>query len=296
MAPKRKKSVQCPVCEKWFGSLNRHSRGFCEEEREREASDARFITTSRLRLGTLPYVLEIRASINGAYEFTASHNPSISFAPNNLAGSSTSALPSNPYQDPDTVLNQAASSISGVARLSEVPTTLSTPEIAVSEPLGDAQFDKSASVIDSGTSYYCNNHRAIVLTLIKDPSPHSPDINEDFVAPLEGDFKIKSHPYANISDRYLTAEEYRRESRSIDDSPLDFPRPPWSPYLSRLDFEVSKLMMDAGMNQALITRTIALFLRCQAHEDVLNLKSYSHVRKMWKLASTKRTGVRRHPH
>jgi len=128
--------------------------------------------------------------------------------------------------------------------------------------------------------------------------PHSNETT-DTHRHAEGEIKVKYHPHAECPDKFMSAAEYRRESRSVDDVPMQFPLPPWSPFLSRIDFEIAKLLMDAGMNKALLARAIALFRRCQAAEsedDVFSITDYAHLRRMWRLASTKRTGVRRQPY
>jgi len=131
--------------------------------------------------------------------------------------------------------------------------------------------------------------------LTTQPDPYADELKDNNVQ--QGDIKIIYHPNARLPNRYLTADAYREECetfRRLSNGAEKRSHSPWSPFQSRLDYEVAQLMLEAGMNKAFVDRMIRLFHRCKAasKDDDFTLEGYDHVRKLWDLAAHKCTSVR----
>lgn len=149
------------------------------------------------------------------------------------------------------------------------------------------------------------------------PDPDGPSLDQATQA-REGDVMLVYHPHSERRTEVVNAAQYRAMNKAPDDTALRLPSgSPWAPFPTKLDFEVAKWMLDAGLNKPLVERGIALFKRCQAGsytekrkilqdifmmektfslEENFTLQSYSHLRSIWKEAAGLRTGVRSRPY
>lgn len=128
-------------------------------------------------------------------------------------------------------------------------------------------------------------------------SPFHEDDSEPIPAPVAeesepqlDDIKRVFHPHSERPTIRQTLQEYlssqaRPERRPPTDSE------PWSPFRTRLDFEVSEFAQEVMLNRTQINTLISLIRRCAANIDEFSLHKYSDMDKQWELASKKCTQV-----
>jgi len=95
--------------------------------------------------------------------------------------------------------------------------------------------------------------------------------------PDDGDIKIEYHPRSGKSTCILSPDEYRE---SLNDSPEPTPPDdqPWLPFSSQEDFEFTKFVHDAALNQKQINRLIKLIRTCQQEPSKFTFKNFKDMR------------------
>ncbi|KAJ6520588.1 hypothetical protein DFH09DRAFT_1193954 [Mycena vulgaris] len=138
---------------------------------------------------------------------------------------------------------------------------------------------------------------------------HFPEENYDFVdippeepttpeeparpeGPQMNDIKREFHPHSGRKPIKQTFQEYRASQVRPDRTPPTDSEP-WSPFRTRLDFEVSEFAQEAMLNQRQIDTFISLIRRCAANISAFTLHSHSDMNKSWDLASKKCTEFQR---
>lgn len=121
--------------------------------------------------------------------------------------------------------------------------------------------------------------------------PEPVDMDSDQV---NVDYKIEYHPNS-IRDKHtetFSLEEYLSRNPKSD-SPAD--STPWSPFRSRLDFEVAELILDAHMNQSQTNILLNLIHRCIRDQKSFTLSNFKDLSSIWDEARKMHMSqVRRH--
>lgn len=96
------------------------------------------------------------------------------------------------------------------------------------------------------------------------------------------DIRTEYHPTSCRDPKLARFEDYGRESHEEQERDSERPEQlrnavPWYPYRTRLDFDLSELMMEAALNQSHMSRLISIIQRAQASsdQDEFTIKSYS---------------------
>ncbi|KAF7980011.1 hypothetical protein HWV62_40118 [Athelia sp. TMB] len=95
---------------------------------------------------------------------------------------------------------------------------------------------------------------------------------------LPDDIRTEYHPQSRREPKVARFEDYGRQASEHREQELRNAIP-WEPYQTRLDFELSELMLEAALNKNQTSRLISLIRRAQAasSEDTFTIKSYSEL-------------------
>lgn len=116
------------------------------------------------------------------------------------------------------------------------------------------------------------------------------------------DIRTEYHPTSHRDPKLARFEDYGRESHEQErDSELPEQlrnAVPWYPYRTRLDFDLSELMMEAALNQRQMSRLISIIQRAQASsdQDGFTIKSYSDLAAIRQRASNQFVDVCHNPY
>jgi hypothetical protein len=109
---------------------------------------------------------------------------------------------------------------------------------------------------------------------------------------LLDDIRTEYHPHssqppqiAHFED-YGHSEEWRNKFHST--------KKPWSPFRTRLDFEVASLALETVMNERQIQVLFSLLRRCADGLESFTLKNYKDLQDTWDRSSIKSVGVSGH--
>jgi hypothetical protein len=114
------------------------------------------------------------------------------------------------------------------------------------------------------------------------------------------DIKVEHHPAANREPDLYSFETFCSQPEGKEHNYQDVlasfsQRTPWSPFPTRLDFELAELMLDAHMTGGQIDRNISLFrqvLPDPDNSDLFTLTNGSDLARIWEAArSSRATGV-----
>jgi hypothetical protein len=122
------------------------------------------------------------------------------------------------------------------------------------------------------------------------PEPLKPPILTGTATPELNDIMTEFHPSCQHSPTIEPMDKYGFKKPSLSVPELK----PWEPFQTRLDFEVSKLALEAMLNQSQIKCLVNLIHQAvekETKDDVFTIKSASEMKELWKLASGKCTGV-----
>ncbi|KAI0633772.1 hypothetical protein C8Q77DRAFT_1218049 [Trametes polyzona] len=103
--------------------------------------------------------------------------------------------------------------------------------------------------------------------------------------------KVEYHPNSRRPAEVFAFEDFSRSRAAAPDPPID--QVPWSPFLSRIDFEFAELALDAALSGKQIDAFISLIHRAVKGED-LSFKNHKDVAKSWSRASGKVTRFTKH--
>lgn len=118
-----------------------------------------------------------------------------------------------------------------------------------------------------------------ILRIISDAASESPDPDH---------ISIEFHPSTKKAPKIVQMHEYSpltyHETRPAPQPKID--NEPWSPFRTRLDFEVAELALNTHMNKGHINVLFALIRKCIKNPDDLTLRTASEVEKVWTAART----------
>ena len=96
--------------------------------------------------------------------------------------------------------------------------------------------------------------------------------------PENGDIKIEYHPHSSKGTHILSSDEYRESFHDHSEPmPPDDDRP-WLPFSSWEDFEFTKFVHDAALNQKQINRLIKLIRTCQKEPNSFTFRNFKDMR------------------
>lgn len=146
-------------------------------------------------------------------------------------------------------------------------------DVAPPSPIGSNESDASSIIIDTPS------------TIIDGPD------SDILTRPPELDsIKIEFHPASGRPAKITSFGDYGRDHYP---DPIPPDRRPWTPFQSRIDFEIAELSLEAALNHSQLDRLIKL-VHCAANRDPENsftIKSAGEMKKVWEEASRLRTPV-----
>ena len=101
------------------------------------------------------------------------------------------------------------------------------------------------------------------------------------------DIKLKFHPSSNRATIITHFQDFTRARAKLDIVPEDNP---YKPFPSRLDFEFSKIALEAGLNAGHADSLIKL-MRSVSDSNEFTLVSHGNMMNIWKKASDILTAV-----
>lgn len=105
----------------------------------------------------------------------------------------------------------------------------------------------------------------------------------------DDDIKTEYHPNSGKEAIIQHFDDY-----AADEGPHTRLRPeatPWSPFATRIDFEVATLALECSMNKQQTNTLIQLICHVQQGFDQCTLKNYDDLQEMWDSAGEKSTKV-----
>ncbi|KAJ7668088.1 hypothetical protein B0H17DRAFT_910233, partial [Mycena rosella] len=121
-----------------------------------------------------------------------------------------------------------------------------------------------------------------------DPHPNTPPVLQEPSVPQLDDIKREFHPSSGREPIEQSLYEYCLSQMPPDRRPPTDSEP-WTPFRSRLDFEVSEFAEDTMLNHGQINTLIRLIRRCAANIDDFTFQKPADMQKSWDLASEKCT-------
>lgn len=109
-----------------------------------------------------------------------------------------------------------------------------------------------------------------------------PTFNQD-------DIKIEYHPSSGIEAKVYSFDNFERCATDFLVPPPD--GQPWSPFKSRLEFEIAEIMLEVGFNNQQTDCLIKLCHRCAVGKEKLTFKNHKDIHNMWEAASHRITKV-----
>jgi hypothetical protein len=114
-------------------------------------------------------------------------------------------------------------------------------------------------------------------------SPTPSDMPE--TDPQLDDFRTEFHPASGKAPIIAHFDDYGCSQQFKYNKPPD--RTPWSPFKTRLDFEIAELILLAALNKEQTTTLISLLKRCAGGDESFTLRSHDEIKKKWEIASYK---------
>jgi hypothetical protein len=102
-----------------------------------------------------------------------------------------------------------------------------------------------------------------------------PTFNQD-------DIKIEYHPSSGIKAKVYSFDNFERRAADFLVPPPD--SQPWSPFKSRLEFEIAEIMLEVGFNNQQTDRLVKLCHRCAVGKEKLTFKNHKDIHNMWEAA------------
>ncbi|KAG1836159.1 hypothetical protein F4604DRAFT_2008209 [Suillus subluteus] len=103
-----------------------------------------------------------------------------------------------------------------------------------------------------------------------------PTFNQD-------DIKIEYHPSSCIEAKVYSFNNFERRAADFLVPPPD--GQPWSPFKSRLEFEIAEIMLEVGFNNQQTDRLIELCHCCAVGKEKLTFKNHKDIHNVWEAAS-----------
>ncbi|KAF7424448.1 hypothetical protein PC9H_009755 [Pleurotus ostreatus] len=115
-------------------------------------------------------------------------------------------------------------------------------------------------------------------------------INDDPSVPFaKDDIKTEYHPHSRKVPTVQSFNTYQRRPTSppVEASAHNNSLPPWSPFRSRLDFEVASLALDAALKKEHVEALISLLKRCGRDPQQFTIQNAADIDDTWTLATHK---------
>ena len=112
----------------------------------------------------------------------------------------------------------------------------------------------------------------------------------NFDAPLVDNIWTEYHPHSHRPPHTAHFEDYGSEEKSARRQFCDIKKP-WSPYQTRLDFEVAELIHETAMNERQTTVLLSLLKRCADGLEKFTIKTHQELQNIWERSTIKSTGV-----
>ncbi|KAG2136839.1 hypothetical protein BD769DRAFT_1626893 [Suillus cothurnatus] len=90
-------------------------------------------------------------------------------------------------------------------------------------------------------------------------------------------------PYYGIKAKVYSFDNFERRAADFLVPPPD--SQPWSPFKSRLEFEIAEIMLEVGFNNQQTDRLVKLCHRCAVGKEKLTFKNHKDIHNMWEAAS-----------
>ncbi|KAG1829882.1 hypothetical protein EV424DRAFT_1585853 [Suillus variegatus] len=99
----------------------------------------------------------------------------------------------------------------------------------------------------------------------------------------EDDIKIEYHPSSGIEAKVYSFDNFEHRAADFLVPPPD--GQPWSPFKSRLEFEIAEIMLEVGFNNQQTDHLIKLCHHCAVGKEKLTFKNHKDIHNMWEAAS-----------
>ncbi|KIJ07425.1 hypothetical protein PAXINDRAFT_164593 [Paxillus involutus ATCC 200175] len=94
------------------------------------------------------------------------------------------------------------------------------------------------------------------------------------------DIRIETHPHSGIPLKTSRFSDFTR-NHFPKPSPPDTDHDPWHPFRTLLDFEVSELVLEAGLTKDQTGRLIKMMQRIYDKREHFTLRNYDNIRQTW---------------
>lgn len=115
-------------------------------------------------------------------------------------------------------------------------------------------------------------------------------INDEHLVPFaKDDIKTEYHPHSQKLPTVQRFDKYQRRPTAppVEESTRNDSLPPWSPFRSRLDFEVASLVLDAALKKEHVETLISLLKRCSRDPQQFTIQNAADIDDIWNLAAHK---------
>lgn len=139
------------------------------------------------------------------------------------------------------------------------------------------------------SQYHNLNHQYYWHWNYIDYPVHEPEPARTF---SRDDIKMEHHPSSNIEAEVYAFNDFK--CRPV--VPLEAPSntEPWCPFYSRLEFEVTELALEAGLNNEQTDWLIKICHRCAIGKENFTFKNHKDIHVKWEAASFRITKVVSH--
>ncbi|KAG2746427.1 hypothetical protein P692DRAFT_20739914 [Suillus brevipes Sb2] len=128
--------------------------------------------------------------------------------------------------------------------------------------------------------------QVIVDAIRKEKGPsalNEPEVEAAVPTFNQDDIKIEYHPSSGIKAKVYSFDNFERRAADFLVPPPD--SQPWSPFKSRLEFEIAEIMLEVGFNNQQTDRLVKLCHRCAVGKEKLTFKNHKDIHNMWEAAS-----------
>lgn len=131
-------------------------------------------------------------------------------------------------------------------------------------------------------------------SLVSPVEPLSPQINSVELPPSEpqiDDIRTEYHPRSGRAPVIASFEQFGKTETLVDTEP-PVNMCPWTPFRTRLDFEMAEFILDAALNERQTKTLFSLLDRVAGKYEEFTITNHDDLKNMWKLASKKCVEVR----
>ncbi|KAF4583960.1 hypothetical protein EYR40_002458 [Pleurotus pulmonarius] len=135
-----------------------------------------------------------------------------------------------------------------------------------------------------------DGHRAFSPIVLEYVDLDGVQINDEPPALFaKDDIKSEYHPHSQKAPTVQPFDTYQRRPTvpPVEPSTRSNSLPPWSPFRSRLDFEVASLALDAALKKEHVEILVSLLKRCSQDPQQFTIQNAADIDDIWTLASHK---------